>query len=39
MIFDYFVLQECLFYSGDVTEDQYYCSGSCASSPPKALMF
>lgn len=26
-------MQECLFYSGGQAEDQYYCSGSCASEP------
>lgn len=25
--------QECLFYTGDVAEDQYYCSASCDLNP------
>ncbi|CAN0074813.1 unnamed protein product, partial [Hapterophycus canaliculatus] len=25
--------QECLFYSGDVADDQYYCSASCDLGP------
>lgn len=27
------LVQECLFYSGDVAEDQYYCSASCDLDP------
>ena len=26
-------LQECLFYTGDIAEDQYYCSAVCDPSP------
>lgn len=27
------VSQECLFYTGDIAEDQYYCSAVCDPSP------